>query len=481
MLGAPKKPHEEIEYGLSFRKQWKKLQKKIYKFNDEKKLLAVTDLSNYYDSIQLDELRKVFVSTVEANEVIVDLLFKIIEGISWTPDYLPYSRRGLPTSNIEAIRLLAHLFLFEIDAVIKKKTNNSFARWMDDITIGVDTKKDAIALLSAVSDMLKSRGLALNLSKTAILNSEEAYHHFQIEQNLYLDSIEEIEPESEQGHREARKLLKKFKLHFEDKTARYWDKVAKRYITAFGRLRSKILIKEIPRIYLEYPSLRPNLLIYLSNIGYYPSTAKVVFEILHDIELFDDMSLYQIASLLTTWAIPRSKNAKEVIRSFDQVITQRCFEQKKPLAFYSLLWLKSKYSSPRELLKFLKKYQNLWQANSFLRRQATICLGRLIVMDNAEPKQMLAHQALSGIQGTVSVANQISLLAKLSKLETKVRLYLFPTHPQRVYPHGKFLVLCSVLNSKKMREDKNLQKYVRKYITDPTYLHWLKVQYGVGT
>jgi len=42
-----KKPHEEIEYGLSFRKQWKKLQKKIYKFNDEKKLLAVTDLSNY--------------------------------------------------------------------------------------------------------------------------------------------------------------------------------------------------------------------------------------------------------------------------------------------------------------------------------------------------------------------------------------------------------------------------------------------------
>jgi hypothetical protein len=32
-------------------------------------------------------------------EVITDLLFNTIEQISWVPDYLPYSRRGLPTTN----------------------------------------------------------------------------------------------------------------------------------------------------------------------------------------------------------------------------------------------------------------------------------------------------------------------------------------------------------------------------------------------
>ena len=85
-----KKPHEGLEYGVPFREQWKKLQKIIYKFNEEKELIVVTDLSNYYDSISLPELRKVFLSHVKTNEVVVDLLFQIIEGISWTPDYLPY-------------------------------------------------------------------------------------------------------------------------------------------------------------------------------------------------------------------------------------------------------------------------------------------------------------------------------------------------------------------------------------------------------
>jgi hypothetical protein len=102
-----KKPHEAVEYGLSFRDQWKNLQKKIYNFADTFDYLVVTDLTNYFDSIDLRELRRVFVSHVEADEVIVDLIFKVVEGLSWTPDYLPYSQRGLPTANVEPIRLLA--------------------------------------------------------------------------------------------------------------------------------------------------------------------------------------------------------------------------------------------------------------------------------------------------------------------------------------------------------------------------------------
>lgn len=172
------KIHEGIEYGVPFRKQWKELQKKIYKFHDEKELLIVTDITNYYDSIYLPELRKVFLSQISAPEVIVDLLFQIIEAISWKPDYLPYSGRGLPTTNLEAIRLLAHSFLFEIDEILKKETNNSFVRWMDDFTIGVNTSKEAISILCAISDMLKSRGLALNISKTAILNAKQVEHEF---------------------------------------------------------------------------------------------------------------------------------------------------------------------------------------------------------------------------------------------------------------------------------------------------------------
>ncbi len=175
-----KKPHEAVEYGMSFREQWKVLQKQIYNFTDAFSYLVVTDLTNYFDSIDLRELRRVFSSQVDADEVVVDLIFKIVEGLSWKPDYLPYSHRGLPTANIEPIRLLAHSFLFEIDQILKERTNENFARWMDDITCGIDDKRKGISLLSDVSDVLKSRGLALNLSKTQILSAEEAHFHFRL-------------------------------------------------------------------------------------------------------------------------------------------------------------------------------------------------------------------------------------------------------------------------------------------------------------
>ena len=121
---------------------------------------------------------------------------------------------------------------------------------MDDITIGIDSRKDAIALLSNVSDMLKSRGLALNLSKTAIWGSDEARHHFQIPQNMYLDSLEAIEPGSVEATHAEKELRKRWKKHFQDRSPKYWDKVAKRYITAFGRLQSKKLVKLVPKVYL---------------------------------------------------------------------------------------------------------------------------------------------------------------------------------------------------------------------------------------
>ena len=111
-----KKPHEINDYGFDWQKLWKEMQKQIYKFQEEKELIVVTDLSNYYDSIFIPELRKIITGYAENNEVILDILFKIIENISWLPDYLPYTGRGLPTTNLEGVRLLAHSLLFELDA-----------------------------------------------------------------------------------------------------------------------------------------------------------------------------------------------------------------------------------------------------------------------------------------------------------------------------------------------------------------------------
>lgn len=474
------KPHEVDEYMFNWKQQWKNMQKMIYNFTDEQDYIIVTDLSNYYDSIDIKELRKVFSSYSKLNEVLVDLVFKIIEEISWKPDYLPYSSRGLPTTNLEGVRLLAHSFLFEIDEVIKQATNNSFARWMDDITIGVGSKKQAVEIISSVSDMLKSRGLSLNLSKTNIYNEKQGYYHFQIEANRYLDGIEQIKKDDSNYKSVCNEMNKKFKQHFKDQGAKYWEKVTKRYITAYGRLESTKLLNDLPNIYAEYPNLRSNLIYYLSILGYRKTTYVKIMEIIERIDIFDDISMYQLCYLITQWEIPTNEEAKKFLKEFEAHITKLSFSRKIASDFYCLLWFKAKYNHPEDLLKFITKYKNLWQTESFLRRQVTAIISRLLTTNEKAGEALLANQISSGVPNTVTLANQILVFKELEKLESKMLMYLFPTSNKKPYPLPKFLVLCSVLNSEKIRNDCSVKEKIISYIRDPYYLKWLDLQYNIN-
>lgn len=474
------KPHNVDEYGLTWREQWKELQKKIYNFNEEKDLIVVTDLTNYYDSIDIKELRKVFTSYSKIDEVLTDLLFRILEEVSWKPDYLPYSGRSLPTTTIEGIRLLAHSFLFEVDEVIMQKTNNSFARWMDDIIIGVDTKKEAIEILSSVSDMLKSRGLSLNLSKTDIYNEEQGYFHFQIANNRYLDSIENITKEHPSYKQVVNDLNKTFKSHFKEKGAKYWDKVAKRYITAYSKLKSPRLLTEIPNIYVSNPVLRPNLLMYLSQFGYSRKTASIIIEILKEIDIFDDLSLFQICNLITDWEIPINDESKLFLREAEQLINSFSVKRKNPSDFFCILWFKAKYNHPDDLLSFLNRFENIWQTDTFLRRQVTAILSRLLKTNSKMVEKFLFNQISSGVTNTVTLANQINYFSTIEKLDSKLTFYLFPRKPQRPYPLYKFLVLCSILNSEAIRSNETIKAKIKYQIKDPYYLFWIASQYNIS-
>jgi len=470
----------ETDYNLTWRKQWKKLQKLIYKFNEEKELLIVTDLSNYYDSIDISVLKSQISHIVDDKEVLIDLLFKIIENISWNPDYLPYTGRGLPTSNLESIRLLAHAFLFEFDAILKDKTKNSFTRWMDDVIIGVNTRKEAIETISSASDVLKSRGLALNLAKTDIYDSEKAEFHFQIKENKYFDSINYDLKKGTSRYNEFTTLLKKrFRVHLKNNRAKYSGKITKRYITAFGKLKSEKLLPDVARLYDQIPSVRPNLLIYLSELGFKKKTAKTVLEILENLSLYDDISLFQVCKLVTDWNIRDNERSNNFLKAFDQKLISISKKRKKPFDFYCIIWFKSKYENPKNLFYFIEKYKNIWSTEPFLRRQVTAVLSRLLVYNKEDVKKLLEQQISTGIPQIVSLASQILSFSDSESLLSKTRLYLFPTYKQKNYPLAKFLILCSLLNSPHIRKDKKILEYIKEYITDDYYKKWIKTQFKI--
>jgi len=475
-----RKPHEIDEYGYNWRELWKKMQKKIYNFQQEKELLIVTDLSNYYDTIYIPELRKIIGGFVTNKESLLDILFRIIENISWIPDYLPYTGRGLPTTNIEGIRLLAHSFLFELDAVIQKKSNDSFTRWMDDIVIGVNTRNEAIDVLSSASDLLKSRGLALNLKKTDVYSVKEAEFHFLIAENQFLDNVD-IDYHLKNGiGKISSTLASRLTTHLKkNKSAKYYEKITKRYITTFGKLKSKRILKFIPKFFNETPGIRQNLLFYLSIIGYSKRTSEIAIEILDELKLHDDISLFNISKLLTNWEIPITDEGANFINAFTEKIKSFSIRRKKPFDFYCLLWVKTKYDHPDDLIKFIFEFEYIWQQHSFLRRQATSIMGRLLNYRKDKITTFLNKQIATSEPQIVSVANSILYFSNLNIIEQKVKMYLFPQKKYNIYPFQKFLVLCSFLNSEKYRKDADMKKKILEHITDPYYRKWIEYQYNI--
>jgi hypothetical protein len=473
-----KKPHEIDEYGFNWRELFKKMQKQIYKFKDEKEFLVTTDLTNYYDSINISELRKKITNFVNDKEVLIDILFMIIEKISWLPDYLPYSGRGLPTTNFEGIRLLAHSFLFELDLILKNKTNNSFTRWMDDIVIGVSSREEAIEILSQMSDLLKSRGLALNLSKTDIFDSKDAEFNFLINENKYIDAVDygESKPKLE------KELKKNFKKHLRlNYEAKYFEKITKRYITTLGKIKSEILLPDIPELYIANPGIRQNLLIYLSTLGYKKKTSNVIVEILDKINLFDDVSLFNICKLITDWNVKSDKTGDKFLNEISQRLLSFSQKRKIPFDFYCILWFKTKYEKPEELYEFIEKYENIWKIEPFLRRQVTAIMARLFfIKKEKRVKFFLEKQIATGEQNVVSIANHILYCSSINKIEEKVLMYLFPSNvTSSYYQLPRFLVLCSFLNSAIYRDDNKVKLKIKDYIKDSYMLKWLKLQYNI--
>lgn len=326
--------------------------------------------------------------------------------------------------------------------------------------------------------MLKSRGLALNLSKTRVITAEEGHFHFQIEENSQIDEFERLVKE-ERTDGLDKKVLKCFEDHLDDESPKYWDKIAKRYITTLGKLRSKRLLNRLPELYDRYPGLRSNLLIYLANLGYSQRASTAVLKIVRQLSVFDDISVFQVCDLVTAWTIPTSRSAQTFLDSFDSEIARLSFSGKRPSGFFSVLWFRAKYYHPLKLNDFIRQYVNLWQSDSFLRRQVTAVLARTLMSDPDKVQSLLESQIAAGNPSTISVANQILSFRKLTTTNKKLTFYLFPSSPPNSYPLSKFLVLCSILNSDAIRDMPLVRDEVRRVVKDPYYLKWIDAQYDI--
>ena len=137
---------------------------------DEYPVLLSTDLTNFYENIQLDKLRQILLELlpeVEAPNSVkatiragIDVLFECLKQWCFS------ERAGLP-QNRDASSFLANIYMLPIDRLMIERGYRYF-RYMDDIKIVCRNEFEARHALKQLSLDLRQAGLSVNSGKTKI-------------------------------------------------------------------------------------------------------------------------------------------------------------------------------------------------------------------------------------------------------------------------------------------------------------------------
>lgn len=155
--------------------EWNKflMDAKIELEKPENEVLLITDLSNYYESISIIDLKKTLnfqIDNLNLSEQEKKEFKKISIQIYQLLDRwcIPDTKRGIP-QNRDASSFLSNIFLNPVDDIMLKSGFKYF-RYMDDIRIVCRDKYEGRKALKLLVGELRKCGLNVNSKKTRILD-----------------------------------------------------------------------------------------------------------------------------------------------------------------------------------------------------------------------------------------------------------------------------------------------------------------------
>lgn len=474
-------PEAEFTFGSDYIwfKRWPTFSKMRVELSTTHNFVATTDISTFYDNINYGHLRNIISEIDGISEVVLDILFELIDRISWRPDYLPSMKSGLPQVQFDAPRLLAHIYLYEIDEFIKKKTGNCFVRWVDDITFAVDTREYAKNIMRDVDALLQLRGVRLNSGKTAILSKSEARAYFHSRANEFLDRIQlEIDAAIERG-RSTASLAKRVRAGFDAFVAKprggHEDKVQKRYIGLFAKLRDRHAVKFCLNKFADSPGFRETVLRYFAVLGPDKVIADALAAYVTSDDALDDASIFQVVKCLTLWRISSRKKLFGTLADLGLNLSTEKYLEKSYYYFVASIWLVSKYGTHNQLRKLLIETEELWSNSEFLSRQVAAASAKFRLQRDFDWISVKVEK--HGFQSAISVISSLRMLSDFTKsVPSHVRMYCTNGNRRGAYSIQRFLITFRVASSKKLdsKVRKEFVDSVCKYLIDPHYIAVLK-------
>lgn len=155
--------------------QWNKFEN-YTRISGKEKFIIETDITNYYDSIEIGVLKKELINSASTARLspdnfirchfFIESIYNILRSISFN------GKKGLP-QNRDISSFLANIYMKSLDKCLEGVV---YYRYMDDIRIVANTRADANKYMLIVVGALREIGLAINSSKTRILDPDSENH-----------------------------------------------------------------------------------------------------------------------------------------------------------------------------------------------------------------------------------------------------------------------------------------------------------------
>jgi hypothetical protein len=359
LLGQPR-------YG-SFR-AWLNFQRALFNFTNSKSYPIISDIANYYDFVSYAHLRNIIAGKISIRESVLDMLIFVLSGLLWQPDYAPRVEIGLPQMNIDATRILAHCFLYELDEFLRG-SNLNFVRYMDDIDIGVDSVEDARRILRDMDLILHTRQVRLNTGKTLILRSVDAERHFRVRENMLLNKlVASVDRKRSAGipiDRERKHV--RLALHRYYKRGKFDDgngeKILNRLLTLCKHMDAEVDIRLLNDILRRRPAARSHAFGVIEWRSLTPKLARMMFDFMTCGIVVDELSYIEGANALVHCRATAKPHIGGVITELTDHLVQKGF-----FGVYAAFWLLSKYGSADEVYRRLERTQAVWSTDPWLGR-----------------------------------------------------------------------------------------------------------------
>jgi len=449
---------------------WLQFQQRLFAFSKERNYLVITDIANFYDFISYDHLRNIISSSAHIREPILDMLIFILSGLLWQPDYTPRINVGLPQIDLDAPRVLAHAFLYELDNICTEKAHIDYARFMDDINIGVNSIGEAKSILRDIDLTLQTRQVRLNPGKTKILSRNEAVNYFHLPANSFLSSLQkriqeriakEMEIEREKTFIRRALVHRYWRRRFDEG---YGEKVLKRALSACERLHVDIPANVLSDIIMRRPSCRQKAIKVLFMQGIFNENLEVLEQIFLKREIVDNATFVEMAC-----GIVEGPASSEVVQpKVEQIIEH--IPQGDIFTFFARVWILSKFARPHSLINVVRR-TTFWRSDVVAGRLIGGLAPRLFKDDLAEEFDRTVSG--SGNEGAIDVLNFHKKISTDEVEYRKIQKFLKTANKTKplYITHPKALMLCSALQNTKIKvgEKKLLLQEHRRAMNDVYY------------